>query len=94
MREFQRVLPDLGLEMEVVIVAEKTVVDGATIGELEDRAKGSFFAVQLNRKNGESITRPAPNERIDAGDGLVIVGKVGSRLHALFSTHAPRSKAG
>jgi voltage-gated potassium channel len=92
MRELQRVLPDLGLEIELVIVAEKTVVDGITIGELERRAKGGFVVVQLNRKEGQGETRPAAEERLEAGDGLVILGKVGSRLHAIFSAPATRPR--
>lgn len=94
MRDFEKVLRDLGLEMDVVVAAEKTAVVGATINDLEARAKGAFFVVQLNQKSGEAITRPAGDTRIEAGDGLVLVGRTGSRVNTLFTAPAERPRAG
>ena len=94
MQDFEKVLRELGLEMEVVIAAEQTAVVGITIAELESRAKGAFFVVQLNRRDGETITKPSGAVSIEAGDGLVVVGRNGSGISALFTAPAPRPRAG
>jgi voltage-gated potassium channel Kch len=94
MRDFEKVLQNLGLEIEVVVVLEKTAVAGATVEEVEKRANGAFFIVQINRKHGDPITRPPRDLRIDPGDGLVIVGRTGGRLTALFTAPAQRPRAG
>jgi len=94
MRDFEKVLRDLGLEMEVVVAAEKSGADGVTVEELERRGKGSFFVVQINHRDGEIITRPAGGTRVSAGDGLVVVGRPGSELNSIFTAAAPRPRAG
>jgi voltage-gated potassium channel len=94
MRDFEKVLRDLGLEMEVVVVAEKTGAAGLTIQDLEGRAKGAFFIVQVDRRDGETITRPPRDLRVEAGDGLVVVGHSGSRVNAIFTAPAERPRAG
>jgi voltage-gated potassium channel len=94
MRDFEKVLRDLGMEMEVVVAAEKTAVVGLSIQDLEGRAKGAFFVVQINQRNGETVTRPPGDLRIEAGDGLVVVGRVGSRVNSIFTAPAERPRAG
>jgi Trk K+ transport system NAD-binding subunit len=50
---------------------------------------GAFFVVQVNRREGGPITRPAPETRLEAGDGLVLIGRrPGAR--ALFEPRAAR----
>jgi K+/H+ antiporter YhaU regulatory subunit KhtT len=94
MQDFEKVLRDLGLEMEVVIAAERSAVVGQTIETLERRGKGLFFVVQINRRDGENITRPGAGTLIGAGDGLVVVGRTGGELNALITAPAPRVRAG
>ena len=94
MRDFEKVLRDLGLEMEVVVAAEKSAAVGATIEELERRGKGAFFVVQINHHNGETITRPSGKVKVSAGDGLVVVGRTSGELSAIFTVPAPRPRAG
>ena len=94
MADFEKVLRDLGLEMEVVVAAEQTAVAGLTIQDLETRAAGAFFVVQINRRDGETVTKPPGELRIEAGDGLVVVGRVGSKLNAIFTAPAMRPRAG
>ncbi len=94
MRDFEKVLRDLGLEMEVLVAAEGTAIVGSTIEALEAKAKGAFFVVQINPKNGDAVTRPAAETVIDAGDGLVLVGRPGARISALFTAPAERPRAG
>jgi Trk K+ transport system NAD-binding subunit len=94
MKDFEKVLRDLGLEMEVVVAAENTAVVGLTIEALEARAKGSFFVVQLNRREGDPVTRPSGDLRVEVGDGLVLVGRDASGVHALFRAPPERPRAG
>ena len=94
MRDFEKVLHDLGMEMEVVVAAEKTAVVGLSIQDLESRARGAFFVVQINQRDGATVTRPPADLRIEAGDGLVVVGKINSRINTLFTAPAERLRAG
>ena len=94
MREFEKVLVDLGLEMEVVVVRESSQASGLTIGELERRAAGAFFVVQVNPRDGEPQPRPNPGVVIAPGDGLVVVGRDGCEFNAIFTEPASRPRAG
>jgi voltage-gated potassium channel Kch len=94
MQDLEKLLRDLGLDMEVVIAAERSPAAGLTIGELEQNARGAFFVVQINHKNGEAVTRPPRETRIEAGDGLVVVGRGAGAVSAFFTTPASRPKAG
>ena len=75
MRDFEKVLVSLGLDMEVVAAAPESLVIGKTIEMVEQQADGAFFIVQINRRGGEAVTRPEPATVIEAGDGLVVVGR-------------------
>jgi Trk K+ transport system NAD-binding subunit len=93
MRDFEAVLRDLGLDIEVVIAAEHSPAAGTTVEALERTARGAFHVVQINPRNGEAVTRPAGATRIEAGDGLVVVGRLAGAVSAFFSApaEAPRS---
>jgi voltage-gated potassium channel len=92
MRDVDKVLRDFGMEMEMVVAGESSAAAGATVGELERRGQGVFFVVQIDRRNGETIPRPPAATRIAAGDGLLVVGRVGGALSAAMA--APRTRSG
>ncbi len=94
MQELERSLRSLGLLMEVVVVPEHGALTGRTIAEAEARSHGAFFVVQLNRRNGDAITAPDKSLRIEAGDGVVIVGRSGEGLAAAFHAPAEKIRAG
>jgi Trk K+ transport system NAD-binding subunit len=94
MLDFEKVLGDLGMEMEMVVVAQGSAAANITIEELERRGKGAFFVVQLERTGGETITRPAASTVTAPGDGLLVVGRTGGALSALMSAPAARPRAG
>jgi voltage-gated potassium channel Kch len=75
MRDFDKVLHTLGLDMDVVAAASGSPAVGKTIEAVEREAAGAFFIVQINRRDGEAITRPDSTIRIEAGDGLVLIGR-------------------
>jgi voltage-gated potassium channel len=80
-------LHGLGLELEVVAAAEKSVFTGLTIEEIEERAHGAFLIVALNRRDGSTVTRPQAKTRVHAGDGVVVLGRSG-RVSALDAFNA------
>jgi voltage-gated potassium channel len=90
MRDFERALQSLGLELEVVAAAAGSPIVGQTIEAVEQQANGAFFIVQLNRREGDAITHPEPGTLIEAGDGLVIVGR-GAKARALSGLFAGRA---
>jgi voltage-gated potassium channel Kch len=94
MRDFEKVLGDLGLELEVVVIGEGSAAVGARVADLERRGQGAFFAVQVNRHGGETITRPTADTVLSVGDGLVVVGRSGVALSTIFTAPASRPKAG
>ena len=75
MREFDKALRTLGLDMDVVAAAPDSPAVGQTIEALERAAEGAFFVVQINRRDGQAITSPDPATLIEAGDGLVLIGR-------------------
>jgi|tagenome__1003787_1003787.scaffolds.fasta_scaffold20841482_2 voltage-gated potassium channel len=75
MKDFEKVLVALGLDLDVVVAEPNSPVVGKTIETVEQEAGGAFFIVQLNRRNGEAVTGPEPTTVIEDGDGLVLVGR-------------------
>jgi voltage-gated potassium channel Kch len=86
MRDFEKVLLSLGLDIEVVVAAPKSPAVGKTISAVEQQGGGAFFIVQINRRDGEPVTRPDGTTVIGEGDGLVLVGRGGQSrtVGALF----------
>jgi hypothetical protein len=39
------------------------------------KAKGTFFIVQINRRDGNVITNPPAATIVDEGDGVVLIGR-------------------
>jgi voltage-gated potassium channel len=76
-RDFERTLSSFGLQMDTVIAEVSSRFVGATIGEIEGQGNGAFFVVQLKHRSGKTVNRPQPDLRVEAGDGIVIVGRQG-----------------
>jgi len=91
---FEKTLRDLGLELKVVMVNPGTAVVGLTIAELEARGKGAFFVVQVEHHDGECVTRPPGTLKVKEGDGMVVVGRAGGQINAVFSAPRERARAG
>lgn len=94
MQELDRTLRHLGLAIEVVVVPDKGAMTQLTIAEIEARAHGAFFIVQLNRRDGDAITEPDKTLRVEAGDGVVLVGRSGEAISAMFAAPAEKVRAG
>ncbi len=87
-RDAERTLRELGLEIEVVSAGEHSGVPGLTVAELEHRAAGAFFVAQIDRPGGDPIIRPAKDALIQAGDGLVVVGRSVGAFAAVFGSRS------
>jgi voltage-gated potassium channel Kch len=80
MREFDDVLHRLGLDMDVATAARDSPAVGMTVEALEKAADRAFFVVQVTHVQGDPISNPDPKTVIEAGDGLVLIGRaIGSR---------------
>ena len=74
MRQFERTLHALGLNLDLMTAAAGSPVVGQTLAEVEHAAQGAFFIVQLTRNHSPMV--PEPALRIEAGDGLMLIGRV------------------
>lgn len=75
MKNLEKVLLSLGLDIQVVAAASKSAAIGKTVETIEQRAHAAFFIVQINRRDGEVLTQPDGATVIEEGDGLVLVGR-------------------
>jgi Trk K+ transport system NAD-binding subunit len=94
--EFAKDLRMLGLDMEVVTVDQDSSCVGRTIEAVEQAVGGVFLIVGLNRRNGDSMLRPDGATLIQAGDGVVIVGRPGRArmISTVFERGLRRSARG
>jgi voltage-gated potassium channel len=90
----ERSLRGMGLDMAVVVVPEKGALTGLSIEQIERRAEGKFFVVQLNRKGGDSINSPDRSLTVQGGDGVVIVSRSGQTARAMFEAPPEKVRAG
>ncbi len=94
MRELEKQLRNLGLVIEVVVAPEGGALTDLTIEEIESRTNSAFFIVQINRRDGDSITSPDKKTRVEAGDGVAVVGRSAQAINALFATPRQTGRSG
>ncbi len=90
---FQRVLHNFGIELQIATATAQSPAVGLTVAALERQAKGAFFVIQINRRDGDVHTAPPPDATVAEGDAVVLIGRPNrsSLLTALFE---PRMRAG
>jgi voltage-gated potassium channel Kch len=86
---FQRVLHNFGIELEVVTAAPQSPAVRMTVSGIERQAKGAFFIVQINRRDGDVFTAPPGTAVVGEGDGVVLIGRP-NRAAILTSLFEPR----
>lgn len=85
MRQAEVGLRRLGLEMELVVATPDDFA-GHSVAEVEARSEHAFFVVTVERQGSDDVERPEGTTRIEAGDGVVIVGRGGrARMLARFT---------
>jgi Trk K+ transport system NAD-binding subunit len=90
---FQRVLHNLGMELEVVTAAPNSPATSMTLAAVERQSKGAFFIVQINRRDGEIHTAPPVTTVIGEGDSVVLIGRP-NRSAVITALFEPRTQAG
>jgi voltage-gated potassium channel len=90
---FQRVLHNFGIELEVVTAAPQSPAVRMTVAAIERQAKGGFFIVQINRRDGDVFTNPPATTVVGEGDGVVLIGRP-NRAAILTSLFEPRQRVG
>jgi voltage-gated potassium channel len=90
---FQRVLRSFGIELEVVTAAPHSPAVRMTVAAIERQARGAFFIVQINRRDGDVHTGPPGDAVVGEGDGVVLIGR-GNRAAVLTSLFEPRHRVG
>jgi len=85
---FQRVLHNFGIELEVVTAAAQSPAVRMTVAAIERQARGAFFIIQINRRDGDVFTAPPDNTVVGEGDGVVLIGRPNRAaiLTSLFET--------
>jgi voltage-gated potassium channel Kch len=86
---FQRVLHNFGIELEVATAAPQSDAVRMTVAAIERQAKGAFFIVQINRRDGDVFTAPPATTVVGEGDGVVLIGRP-NRAAILTSLFEPR----
>ncbi len=90
---FQRVLHNFGIELEVVTAAPRSPAVRMTIAAIERQAKGAFFVVQINCRDGDVFTAPPATAVVEEGDGIVLIGRP-NRAQILTSLFEPKIQLG
>lgn len=90
---FQRVMRTFGIELEVVTAAPESPAIRMTVAAIERQAKGTFFIVQINRRDGDVFTGPPGSTIVREGDGVVLIGRA-NRAAVVSSLFEPRRRAG
>lgn len=95
MSQMKRGLHEFGLELERVVLPDRSGMVGATVGEAELRGRGAFFIVQIDHANGRTVRHPGEEVRLEAGDAVLLVVR-GSRVSAgaIFAAPAQRQRTG
>jgi trk system potassium uptake protein TrkA/voltage-gated potassium channel len=94
-QDAELLLQSFGLDFETLIVPANGGLTGMLVSEAERRGNGSFFIVQINRKVGGVLTRPDPDTRIEAGDGIGFISRGNSfAVRALFDVPPQPIRAG
>jgi voltage-gated potassium channel len=94
-RDMKRGLHEFGLELEMVTIAKGSAMEGETVREAELRGQGSFFIVQIDRDDRQSLRHPGEDVQIEANDNIVLVVR-SSRVSAgaIFSMPKGRVRSG
>jgi voltage-gated potassium channel Kch len=86
---FQRLLHNFGIELEVVTAAPQSPAARMNVGAIERQAKGAFFIIQINRRDGDVFTAPPAATVVGEGDAVVLIGRP-NRAEILTSLFEPR----
>ena len=64
-----------------------------SVAAIERQAKGAFFIVQINRRDGDVFTAPPAESIVGEGDGIVLIGRP-NRSAILTALFEPKVRSG
>ena len=76
MQQTEAELRRMGLDLELVIAREGGFA-GLAVGDIERRAGHAFLVVAIERQSRQDNDRPRSDTRVEAGDGVLILGRGG-----------------
>jgi voltage-gated potassium channel len=68
-------LISFGLEIEEIIVTEKSSFIGKSVAEIDIRGKLNIIIVGIYRSGGEWVYNPRYDEKLQQGDTLIVIGE-------------------
>ena len=77
----------------MVTAAPQSPAVGMSVAAIERQAKGAFFVVQVNRRDGDVYTAPPAATPVAEGDGIVLIGRP-NRSAILTALFEPRIRTG
>jgi K+/H+ antiporter YhaU regulatory subunit KhtT len=86
-------LHNFGLELEVITAPPQSPAVCMNVAAIERQAKGAFFIVQINRRDGDVFISPPASAIVGEGDGVVLIGRP-NRSAILTSLFEPRFRTG
>jgi voltage-gated potassium channel len=90
-RDAERVLRDFGLEIDVAAAGEAGCAPGRTVAQVE--RDGGCLVARIDRAGGEAIVAPSPETVVQAGDGLILVGRRAAAMGAASDPSGPTTGA-
>lgn len=72
---FLESLNDIGLALGEIAINEGSQVAGSILEDLETKGKSSFLVVAVRKKSGQVIVKPKLNQKLDAGDTLIVISQ-------------------
>jgi voltage-gated potassium channel len=69
----EQALEGVGLTLESLVIGTTSAAVDHSVQDVERRGGGAFLVARIGREGDEMLSRPAPDERIRAGDRLMIV---------------------
>jgi voltage-gated potassium channel len=96
-QRLNEMLSHLELQMDELMIAEGSALDGLTVADIEVKGKGIFMVIAVRRADGTTITRPESSAKLNAGDALIVLGHTGDMpqfTRRYDVSHASRYRAG
>lgn len=70
-------LAQIDVQIEELVITPDSHLEGATIGSVQVRGKGTFIVVALRRSTGSTIIHPNDETFLEEGDTLIVMGHQG-----------------
>ena len=85
-------LHSFGIELQVITAAPQSPAVRMTVAGVERQARGAFFIVQINRRDGDVFTAPPGSAVVGEGDSVVLIGRP-NRAAVLTSLFEARQRS-